>query len=318
VAGCGLYIYPRELTPFWVRRAVKSGVSFLSIHPAGGQKSHAAIDDAVLWLKRPRTREMLNELNENGVDIEYGMHALTWLLPRALFTKNPEWFRMDEHGARTPDFNMCAGSGEALSYVAGRAAELTVIFRPTTNFYHFWPDDIVNKRCRCECCAALTVSDYLLKINHALLDGIRRSDSNGKQSYLAYLDALAPPSAVAPRPGIYLEYAPFDRDMDRPIDDADSAANAAQTKPLVPLLDCFGRTDARVLDYWLDNSKLSGWKTPMKRFELKPGIVKKDAAYYKSLGFETLSCFACFLGEDYYKLYGEAPDLDVFMAAAGG
>ena len=261
---------------------------------------------------------MLNELNENGVGVEYGMHALTWLLPRALFDKCPEWFRMDEYGARTPDFNMCADSDAALSYITNRAAELAAIFKPTTGFYHFWPDDVVNKRCRCEGCADLTAPDYLLKINNALLDGIRRTDPDGKQSYLAYLDALAPPSDIVARPGIYLEYAPFDRDMDRPLDDANSAENAAQIKPLEQLLDFFGRADARVLDYWLDNSKLSGWKKPMKRFVLEPGIVKKDAAFYKSIGFETLSCFACFLGEDYFKLYNEAPDLDLFMEAAGG
>ena len=254
MVNCGLYIHPHELTPFWVKRAVSSGVSFLGVHPVGGRKSHEAIDDAIEWLKRPRVLDMLTELGQNGVNVEFGMHALTWLLPRALFTERPEWFRMDETGVRTPDFNMCANNDEALSYVASRAAELAEIFRPTTNFYHFWPDDVVNKRCRCKGCAALSVSDYLLKINHALLDGIRKTDPGGKQSYLAYLDALSPPERIGPRPGIYLEYAPFDRDMDKPVCDADSAENAAQTRPLHKLLECFGKTDARVLDYWLDNS----------------------------------------------------------------
>ena len=40
-------------------------------------------------------------------------------------------------------------------------------------------------------------------------------------------------------------------------------------------------------------------------------VLRKDIAYYTSLGFEDVSSFACFLGYDCEELYGE-PDISAF------
>jgi hypothetical protein len=44
--------------------------------------------------------------------------------------------------------------------------------------------------------------------------------------------------------------------------------------------------------------------------------MKADFAYYRSLGFEDFSSFACYLGEDYEALFGEVdvtPFADCFF-----
>lgn len=41
----------------------------------------------------------------------------------------------------------------------------------------------------------------------------------------------------------------------------------------------------------------------------------RDIAFYREKGFEYISSFACFLGEDYEALYG-APDIAPFARGA--
>ena len=73
-----------------------------------------------------------------------------------------------------------------------------------------------------------------------------------------------------------------------------------------PLLSFFGNKGAKVLEYWLDNSLFSGWKKPPKAFSADKSSILTDVEYYKAMGFEQISTFACFLGDDYEVLYGEA------------
>ena len=50
----------------------------------------------------------------------------------------------------------------------------------------------------------------------------------------------------------------------------------------------------------------SDWKKPPCKFTPDNESIKKDIAFYRSLGFENIGSFACYLGEDYEKLWGEA------------
>ena len=83
--------------------------------------------------------------------------------------------------------------------------------------------------------------------------------------------------------------------------------NRREVAPLRALLDYFGAKDARVLDYWMDNSLFSGWKKPPKPFSLDEETMRRDVEFYASLGFENITAFGCYLGPDYQSLYGEPP-----------
>jgi len=68
----------------------------------------------------------------------------------------------------------------------------------------------------------------------------------------------------------------------------------------------FMPTDATVLEYWYDNSYYSRWTKPPKQFTERPELVYEDVKHYTAMGFEHMSSFACYLGDDYEELWGEA------------
>ena len=83
---------------------------------------------------------------------------------------------------------------------------------------------------------------------------------------------------------------------------------------IVSLIEFFGADTAKALDYWYDNSLFSDWKKPPARFCVNEKALESDISFYRSLGFEDIGAFACFLGEDYEALYGE-PDISAFKRA---
>ena len=300
----GFLIHSEELTDREVDRLLASGVEVLGIHPTGGKTATASLCDLLGRVRDPDFCARLDRLRRAGIRVEYELHALSWLLPREKFAERPEWFRMNEAGERVPDYNLCPSSAEALAFVSDRAAVLARELPSETGNYYFWIDDVRRGACRCPACRGLTPSDQALLIYHAILRGVRRVDPAARQCYLAYCETMTPPVSVRPEEGIFLEYAPIDRDTRRPLA---SPENAASFAPLPDLLACFGRDHAVALDYWMDNSLFSRWKKPPVRLEVDFGTVRRDIAAYRDLGFWGVTSFACFLGDDYVDLWGEPP-----------
>ena len=136
-----------------------------------------------------------------------------------------------------------------------------------------------------------------------LLPEIRKYIPDAKVAYLAYVDTIVPPKQIKPEEGVFLEYAPFEKYTAK-------GENAQQLieqewNMIEPLLSFFGKEDAKVLEYWYDNSMYSLWKKPPKEFVLKEKEMLQDIRSYRKIGFTSAATFACFLGEDYEKLYGE-------------
>ena len=214
---------------------------------------------------------------------------------------------MSEEGVRTPKNNLCPSSEEALSFVEQRSALLASRLGFHGSYYHLWIDDTAKGGvCCCEHCRSLSPSDQALTVYHAILKGLRRHDPSAKLGFLAYHETMTPPT-LAPMEGIYLEYAPINRRMDRFIGDETCEENRRETEQLDALLAHFGKEDAEVLEYWLDNSLFCGWKLPYKRLVLDRDLLRKDLAYYRQKGFERIATFACFLGEDYAREFGVPP-----------
>ena len=76
-------------------------------------------------------------------------------------------------------------------------------------------------------------------------------------------------------------------------------------------MDVFGTKNAKVLDYWTDNSLFSGWKYPPKPFALNAEVMRKDVAFYRRLGFSSMTAFGCYFGKDYVDLHG-VPELEAY------
>lgn len=310
----GLWIHPEELTDKWVEMALDAGLDMLGLHPAGGSGSNESLQQLIELLKDQRFINRIELLKKNGVQVEYACHALSWILPRSSFESHPEWFRLNQEGKRVPDYNCCPSNEEVLDIITERAALLTEILFTDSHRYHFWADDALSGSCHCHECRQLSPSDNLLKITHAVLKGIKKADSLGRLSYLAYHDTIYPPAAIVPEKDIFLEYAPMDREYDKPLSDLSSDKNRNQLEALPLLLNCFGTEDSTVLDYWMDNSLFSGWKKPPQKFKLNDGVLEKDVQMYKDYGFEHINSFACFLGDDYISEYNELPPVKCFAS----
>ena len=308
----GIVIHDTDCGDYWARRLEGSGLNTLGIHPAGGRTAHLSLAACADRIGTPEWQAFRARMNAAGIAVEFEMHALTWMLPRSLFDAHPDWFRMTVDGRRTPEFNCCASEPAVLAYLRDRAAQLAAIFPSDTHRYHFWIDDVAEACCACPRCRALSASDQALRITNAVAEGVRRTDPKGKTAYLAYRRTLTVPRTVRPLPYVFLEFAPIARDFDRSLFDPAGARSAEQVEHLPALLDFFGRTDAKALDYWRDNSLFSGWKLPPQRFSLNAAVCRADTERYAALGFEAVTSFGCFLGENYRALWGDA-DIDEYF-----
>lgn len=303
----GILVHPEDLTPEWIAGMKQAGLNLLGLHPAGGAKAHLTLQQAIDLHASPAMKQMISLAKDHGISVEYEAHAMRWLLPSALFDRNPNWFRMNEKGERTADFNLCASHPEALAYVGERTAQLAELLHTGESRYFFWLDDVTGCACHCAECRRRSASDQQLQIINAMLTGLRRFDPEAKLCYIAYHDTMDVPRQVEPMDGVFLEYAPINRDFHRPINDPDCAKNRKESRSLRELISFFGTEHARVLEYWMDNSLFSNWTRPPKPFRLDEDVMKADVDFYRSLGFETLTSFGCFLGPDYQALHGQPP-----------
>ena len=297
-----LLIHPDELSKDWIDRVADLALPTLALHPGGGKGAEKNIEDLLSRLQTPEYISLLDDAAEKGISIEYEMHAARFLLPTDQFEAHPEWFRMNAKGERTPDWNCCVSNTEALDFMAERAAKLVQKFYHSTHRYFLWMDDAKDSYCHCPACRDLSPSDQQLLVMNRLVRRLRQDDPEASLAYLAYFECIAPPTKVQAEEGIFLEYAPFERDFHKPL------SEDAQSEPLEKLLAFFGRKSAKALDYWYDNSMFSSWKKPPKPFAVDEPVLRADFAYYRALGFEDIGCFACYLGKDYEELHG-TPDL---------
>ena len=123
---------------------------------------------------------------------------------------------------------------------------------------------------------------------------------------------LAAPQRVKPEPGVFVEFAPIQRDYAHRIADRDAkttstiatnpATNGGYLDLLAENLRVFGTEHAQVLEYWLDVSRFSNWTRPAVKLPWDAAICRADIAAY--------------LDADYEKLHGDPqPALDEYGAA---
>ena len=304
----GLIAHPEELTKGEIAAFRAAGADVLGLHPVGGNKATSSLENLLIWLKTDKGRRLLSYARSLGLEIEYEMHATSFLVPREIFSSHPEYFR-EANGVRTNDYNFCVSSDEMLRLMAKNAAALGRVLSPDTHDYYFWLDDAENSRCGCEKCRVFSASDQSLIVANAIADELRRFDSSARVCYLAYLGTLTPPKSVKPAPGVFLEYAPMKRDRSIPVWEDDNVK-----RELAALFDVFEPGEAKILEYWYDNSMFSNWKKPPKKFTPDNERIAKEIGFYRSLGVGNVTSFACYLGADYEALYG-APDFSAVKSA---
>ena len=302
----GIIIHDTDIGAYWEKLFLQSGLDTLGIHPAGGVDAHLTLEKFLSDQNDPTVFGFIDRLSSKGVRIELECHALSWLLPREMLAKNAHWFRENEQGERTADFNMCPSCKEALEYLSERTRLLASIIPWNSEYYHLWIDDVASAPCRCEKCKDRSPSDQAMIIYNAMLAGLKRYRSNARLAYLAYHGTIDVPS-VNPEEGIFLEFAPIRRCFEHSINDESCQKNVAEIASLDSLLAFFGKKDSKVLEYWMDNSLFSGWKKPFVKLPFNRDILEKDVEFYRAKGFEHITSFGCFLGEEYANEFGVPP-----------
>lgn len=301
-----LLIHPEELSIKWIDRMHSLNVETITLHPRGGRNAYKTLEEMLQMLETEEFRSMLDYAASLGMNIEYEFHAASYLMPRSMFETHPEYFRKNAKGEPEPLLNFCVSNEEALDIVAQRAVELAKKLYRSTHRYFFWMDDVKESTCVCDKCSKLSESDITLIVMNRIIKELRKEIPDAQLAYLAYFGSMEVPTTVKPEKGIFLEYAPFERDPNKKL----SESNPDEGK-IVALLNFFGKKNAKVLEYWYDNSMYSNWTKPPKQFTPNHELIKDDIKYYRSLGFKDISSFACFLGFDYELLFGE-PDLQDF------
>ncbi|HNT36194.1 MAG TPA: hypothetical protein PKH07_14505, partial [bacterium] len=116
-------VSPQDLLTWreWPERAAQAGLNTLCIAPP-----------SVEFVRSDDGQAILEQCKTIGLEVEYNMHAMGILLPRELFDKEPDLFRMDTDGIRQRDGNLCVHSEKALEIVSQNVVELAKVFRPTT------------------------------------------------------------------------------------------------------------------------------------------------------------------------------------------
>lgn len=303
----GVVILYEDLCDEWVGWMKKANLTSLGVHKIAlpGQGS---VDALLSDLEKPNGREYIEKLEESGVNVEYELHAAEWLLPRNLFSKNPEYFRMNDKGERTPDTNLCPSNDEAMEILRERTYALSKILKQKSHLYYLWPDDAHNASCHCPKCRerGLSGADQGILLANAIADGVKAYDKEAQSAYLAYADAKVMP-AVKPSENVFLEFAPMDREHTKPITDASEERSVRYVKLLHNLLEIFGADKTQILEYWMDNALYSGYKRPPVRIPFENEVCRADTEFYASLGIKNIKSFASYIDKEYLALHGEPP-----------
>jgi len=295
----GVVITPDDLTLVdWPERAKNAGLTTIGIHHPSSPK--AVVD----WIKTDAGRRFLEACARLGIAVEYELHAMKELLPRDLFAKHPEFFRIDEKGNRNPDSNCCPHSIRAVEVIAENAGAIAGVLRPTTGRYFFWGDDGL-PWCACPECKGLIPSEQALLIENRVVRALREIDPRASLAHLAYTNTLAPPRSVKPEPGVFLEYAPIHRRYDAPYARQSGPDQPDGLPSLDANLEVFPAETAHVLEYWLDVSLFSRWKRPAVKLPWRRDVLESDVATYGSRGIRHVTSFAVYVDDDYRKRYGE-------------
>ena len=257
------------------------------------------------------------ECAKKGIDIEFEEHMLGWLLPRDLFGEHPEYYRMDKNGNRNNDANGCPSSQEALDIIRERAKIIAERYRSTNNKYYCWMDD-TGDICHCPQCKDLSPADQALTFENVIIEGLRAVNPDAMLAHLAYYNTVEAPTKVKPAEGIFLEFAPIDRDHYHPMSDTFASGKDGRThgqylKALGDNLKVFPKETAQVLEYWLDCSLFSGWdESNLKEVAWNQKLFEDDVDTYASYGIRNITTYTSYISAKYVEKFGYPDCIDKY------
>lgn len=284
--GVVLTVHDLE-TVDWPKLAHKSGINTIGTHIFPEQVAD--------FIESERGKIFLADCKKYGIEVEHQLHAIGQLLPRELFFEDSTMFRMNEHGRRVNDCNLCVHSQKALDIVVENALRYAKQLPTTNHRYYYWIDD-GKPMCKCPDCANYSDSEQALIVENRIIKELRKFDPEALLAHLAYHNTMTVPRRVKPEEGIFLQYAPFHRTWDKPIDEA-------HLQELKENLTVFSAETAEVLEYWLDVSIFSGYKKPAVKLPWNQDVFESDINTYARLGILNITSFAVYIDDKYIETY---------------
>ena len=297
----GIIIINKDFSLDWLNLLLESGFNTVGLHSL---YQYGGLEGYINWLLQEDTQALLKKFEQSGIIIEHQLHAVDWLLPRSLFAIHPEWFRVNDKGERVNDWNLCVSNEEALRFLENSAYKLALLLNQKSHNYYIWADDCLNSICYCESCQKLSGADQSMIITNHILRGLKRFDPLARLSFLAYQDSLTVPT-IKPDEGVFLEFAPIDRNHFAPLNGED-VANVKVRKIFEELLKIFPAEETQILEYFLDVSLFCKWKKEdAKALNLDAERLKSDIKWYSSYNVAGISTFAGFIDGEWRAKHGD-------------
>ncbi len=300
----GILLFPADVdsVPEWPRMAKEAGLNTIGLHPGGGHL-HGITKGLENWVEGSKGKTFLANCRKHGIEVEYEIHAVKELLPRALFSKDPSMFR-SVGGKRVQADNLCVHSHDALKELSKNVVRLSKAAKPTTGRYYYSPDD-GRGMCRCFACKEYSDSEQCLMMELYLQKELEKIDPKATVSHLCYANTLSPPVKIKPNNKIFLEFAPIARSYDKSYSVQENSKQGwAHLKANLKL---FSPETAQVLEYWVDVSKWSNWKRPFKPLpwdNMLGKVINDDVRFYQSMGIVHFTSFGNGLDGYYKENYG--------------
>lgn len=241
----------------------------------------------------PTVDDILDEMRRRDLDMIGGGHIIPFLLPRALFSEHPEYFRMHATGERIPEGNLCVSSAEGIR-VACRSAVNYVRSRPQLDALHIWGDDVAGGSwCSCPGCRGLTPQDQYVTLCNAIIGALRAAGLATEVIVIAYHDTLVPDLRVRPDPEFQLIFAPIHRCYAHALDDPTCERNAWHVENLRRWLEIMPAGRLAVFEYFTDTYRFRSLGVNV------PGVVLADLRFYHRLGVRRMTNVTITVTYDY-------------------
>lgn len=222
-----------------------------------------------------------------GMRLEVGGHGMSACLPRELFEKEPELFRMfqpeDFAGKRMKDSNFCPSNPKTRRIVKENFKKrIASAIKNGYHAVHAWADDLpAGGWCMCSRCRALTATDQAQYVMNLEAQAVRETGSSLRVPAIAYHDTMFPSYTIAPDPLCFLLFAPRERCYAHALDDPSCALNRHYLKALEEWTARYrGIDDSHTFEYYNDKILYRG-HTPYL-----PETVIGDGDVYEKAGIE--------------------------------
>ena len=152
------------------------GINSLGLHSLYW---HGGLDAHLNWLLDEDTQSLIEDCEKRFYSGASAFMRSIGLLPSLLSFAKPEWFRMNEEGIRTNDWNFLCFKRRSARLISNSAYKLALLLRQSSHEYYIWMDDKKTALPLSQM-SGYSGADQNMIVMKAILKGLKRYDSKAK------------------------------------------------------------------------------------------------------------------------------------------